>query len=81
MAILTAAAAKSSAAFARSQFGKTLPVIFEQEQHGFLHGWSDNYLAVKSPAGSFPSGKIVHIEANEKNLAENLQNTSSDGTL
>ena len=81
MAILTAAAAKSAAAFARSQFGKTLPVIFEQEQHGFLHGWSDNYLAVKSPAGSFPSGKIVHIEANEKNLAENLQNTSSDGTL
>ena len=75
---LTAAANISATNFAESQVGKTLPVIFEQESNGKLHGWSDNYLAVTVPAGSFPAGKIINITADEKNLAENLQKSSSD---
>ncbi len=75
------AAAKSARKFAISQLGKTLPVIFEQEKSGFLHGWSDNYLAVKAAAGEFPAGKVVNVTANEKNLAENLQNGGIESIL
>jgi hypothetical protein len=62
-------------AFAAAQLGKNLPVIFERENAGVLKGWSDHYLAVTAPAGSFPCGKIVNLIANEKNLAESLQST------
>ena len=72
---LSALARKSSSDFAASQTGKTLPVIFEQNRNGILHGWSDNYLAVTAPEDSFPLKKIVYVTANEKNLPENLQNS------
>ena len=75
---LSMTAADSAREFAVSQLGKTLPVIFEQNCGGFQRGWSDNYLAVTVPDGTFPSGKIVNITADEKNLAENLKNDRSD---
>lgn len=78
---LSCAAAAAAAGFARSQIGKTLPVIFEQSRRGMLHGWSDNYLSVTVPENDFPTGKIICVKANEKNLAENLQNNSSGSIL
>ena len=81
MKLLSKAAGGSKVLFARSQFGKNLPVIFEQEKAGFLHGWSDNYLAVRIPAGEFPAGKVVNVTANEKNLAENLQIGGNESIL
>ena len=74
-------ARKSARAFAASQLGRILPVIFERESSGLLHGWSDNYLAVTAPAGKYPCGKVVNIVADEKNLAENLQTHLSGGML
>jgi len=73
MHALQTIAAESAAAFARSQTGKTLPVIFERESGGIQHGWSDNYLAISAPAGSYPLGKCVNVAVNEKFLTENLQ--------
>ncbi len=73
-------ASKSALDFAVSQIGKTLPVIFERENSGLIHGWSDNYLAVTAPAGEFPCGRVVNVIADEKNLAENLQ-TDLSGTI
>ncbi|MDD4817799.1 MAG: tRNA (N(6)-L-threonylcarbamoyladenosine(37)-C(2))-methylthiotransferase MtaB [Victivallaceae bacterium] len=58
---LAVAAAESAARFRASQVGMELPVIFEEEKHGMLHGWSDNYLAVSVPVGSFPAGRIVNV--------------------
>ena len=81
MKLLADAAGNAAVDFARSQLGKTLPVIFEQEKNNILHGWSDNYLSICVPSGSFPTGKIVNIKADEKNLAENLQKNLSDGIL
>ena len=81
MKILSSAAQKLAADFASSQIGKELPVILEQEHDGMLSGWSDNYLAVTVPAGTFPSGKIVNITANKKNLALNLKNSHSGSIL
>ncbi len=78
---LLAAAKELTAKFAASQIGRNLPVIFEQNHNGTLHGWSDNYLAVTAPADDFPTGKIVQVAVNEKNLAENLQNTQMGGIL
>ncbi len=78
---LAAAAGKNAGRFARSQIGKTLPVIFEQTRNGMLHGWSDNYLAVTVPENAFPSGRVVMVNADEKNLAENLQNDPSGSIL
>ena len=51
----------SAAEFAESQRGLELPVIFETEKNGIMHGWSDNYLEVTAPSGSFEMGKIVKI--------------------
>ncbi|MBE6399022.1 MAG: tRNA (N(6)-L-threonylcarbamoyladenosine(37)-C(2))-methylthiotransferase MtaB [Lentisphaerae bacterium] len=73
MHALQTLAAGSAAAFARSQIGKTLPVIFERESGGMLHGWSDNYLAIAVPAGRYPVGKCVNVTVDEKFLTENLQ--------
>lgn len=78
---LSAAARRSAAEFAASQFGKTLPVIFEQKRNGLLHGWSDNYLTVTAPEDAYPTGKIVNVAVNEKNLAENLKNSTSGDIL
>ena len=47
--------------------------LFERENDGIQHGWSDNYLAISAPAGSFPLGKCVNVAVNEKFLTENLQ--------
>ena len=56
--------------FRDSQLGRTLPVIFETvDSHGFLRGWSDNYLAVHLPSGEAPTGRIVPVVATEENLA------------
>ena len=73
MKILQSLAGESAKAFARSQIGKTLPVIFERESDGLQHGWSDNYLAISVPQGTFPLSQTVNVTVNEKILAENLQ--------
>lgn len=71
---LAAISRRCASEFAAMQTGKNLPVIFEQKRNGLLHGWSDNYLAVTADESSFPLKKIVYVTADEKNLAENLQN-------
>lgn len=72
---------RSAEKFAQTQIGKKLPVIFETEKNGFIKGWSDNYLAVQEPVNTFPTGKIVYISGNEKNLVENLKNHRCGGIL
>ncbi len=73
---LRAVAAESAAAFAASQRGKTLPVIFERETNGIARGWSDNYLEVRRPAG-VPLGKIIEVvfDGTETNTARPLGET------
>ena len=65
---LRKAAEKSRLEFARSQCGKTLPVIFERVIKGNAVGWSDNYLEVTAPAESVPLRKIVQINADKENI-------------
>ena len=65
---LEALAAESAAAFARSQLGKEVQVIFERSEKGLLRGWSDNYLGFAVPEGMFPTGKIVRFTAKEEYL-------------
>ena len=49
-------------AFAESFRNTTLPVIFETvDSSGIAHGWSDNYIAVSSPAESIKIGSIGNI--------------------
>ena len=74
-------ARKSARAFAASQIGKTLPVIFETKTGNTIHGWSDNYLAVTAPAGQYPCGRVINIIADEKNLMKNLQTPLSGDIL
>ena len=55
--------------FVESQLGQVLPVIFETVgRDGLARGWSDNYLAVRVPAGSVELGTIVDIAATPENL-------------
>ncbi len=61
---LAAVAAESAARFRAAQTGMELPVIFEEEKNGMLHGWSDNYLPVSVPCGAFPVGRIVRVKLN-----------------
>ena len=58
----------SAAAFAASQVGKSLPVIFERIENGIARGWSDNYLEVSVPAGNIVPGKITEVAAAIGNL-------------
>ena len=51
----------ASARFAQRNAGLTAPVIFEEVRDGFLYGWTDHYLQVKVPEGTFPEGKIVQV--------------------
>ena len=51
----------ASARFAQRNAGTTAPVIFEEVRDGFLYGWTDHYLQVKVPEGTFPEGKIVQV--------------------
>lgn len=81
MQLLRSAARKSARAFAETQIGKTLPVIFERKTGNTLHGWSDNYLAVTAPAEQYPCGMVVNIVADEKNLMKNLQSPLSGDIL
>lgn len=67
--ILRQIAARSALDFASSQLDRELEVIFEQSRNGRITGWSDNYLGVISPEGSFPTGKIVKVRAAKENLA------------
>ena len=67
--ILRQIASKSALAFADGQLGRELEVIFEKSRNGRITGWSDNYLGVISPKGSFPTGKIVKVRATRENLA------------
>lgn len=67
-AALRKAGEESKEFFTRSQLGKELEVIFETARNGVIHGWSDNYLAVSAPEGSYPLGEIVRITAAEENL-------------
>ena len=68
-AALRKVAEKSAKNFATSQIGKTLDVIFEQCRNGKLTGWSDNYLGIVVPEGSFQAGSIVKVKADTSNLA------------
>ena len=67
--ILRQIASKSAIEFADGQLGRELEVIFEKSRNGRITGWSDNYLGVISPEGSFPTGKIVKVRATRENLA------------
>lgn len=60
--IMAQAAEESRKRFYTSQKGKILPVIFEEEKNGLIHGWSDNYLQVSRPSGSAQLGRIVNVE-------------------
>ena len=62
-------AADSARRFAQSQFGKTLPVIFERIEDGLARGWSDNYLEVTVPASGIELGRIVRVVAAPENLS------------
>ena len=61
--IMAQAAEESRKRFYASQKGKILPVIFEEEKNGLIHGWSDNYLQVSRPSGSAQLGRIVNVES------------------
>ena len=78
---LSAAAEKSALEFAVSQFGKTLPVIFENVRNNLLHGWSDNYLPVALPPGIHSPGKIVMVNYDKNSLNSDLKNHLSGGIL
>ena len=52
----------ASARFAQRNAGTVAPVIFEEVRDGVLYGWTDHYLQVKVPAGTFPEGKIVQVK-------------------
>lgn len=78
---LSAAAEKSALEFAVSQFGKTLPVIFENVRNNLLHGWSDNYLPVALPPGMHSPGKIVMVNYDKNSLNSDLKNHLSGGIL
>ena len=60
--IMAQAAEESRKRFYASQKGKILPVIFEEEKNGLIHGWSDNYLQVRRPSGYAQLGRIVNVE-------------------
>ena len=60
--IMAQAAEESRKRFYTSQKGKILPVIFEEEKNGLIHGWSDNYLQVSRPSGYALLGRIVNVE-------------------
>lgn len=60
--IMAQTAEESRLRFRSSQKGKILPVIFEEREGDFIHGWSDNYLQVRRPVGTAPLGRIVEIE-------------------
>lgn len=60
--IMAQAAEESRKRFYTSQKGKILPVIFEEEKSGLIHGWSDNYLQVSRPSGYAQLGRIVNVE-------------------
>ena len=60
--IMAQAAEESRKRFYTSQKGKILPVIFEEEKNGLIHGWSDNYLQVSRPSGYAQLGRIVNVE-------------------
>ncbi len=64
-------AMKSRRKFAESQYGLTLPVIFETvDDKGMARGWSDNYLPVRVPASSVKSHIIVPVLATPENIGE-----------
>ena len=60
--IMAQATEESRKRFYASQKGKILPVIFEEEKNGLIHGWSDNYLQVSRPSGYAQLGRIVNVE-------------------
>jgi threonylcarbamoyladenosine tRNA methylthiotransferase MtaB len=65
---LKSVADESAAAFARSQIGEKVQVIFERADKGLIRGWSDNYLPFAVPEGRFPLGKIVTFTAREEDM-------------
>ena len=65
---LKSVADESASAFARSQIGEKVQVIFERADKGMLRGWSDNYLPFAVPEDRFPLGKIVTFTAAEEDI-------------
>lgn len=56
--------------FNENYFGKTLPVLFEEREKGFMEGYTTNYIRVKVQAEDEIRGKIlpVKITDNEKDI-------------
>jgi threonylcarbamoyladenosine tRNA methylthiotransferase MtaB len=52
----------AAARFAQAHAGLEVPVIFEEVRDGFLYGWTDHYLQVKVPEGTYPAGRIVRVK-------------------
>ncbi len=53
-------------AFYQTQIGKTKKVLFEQEENeGFLYGFTENYVKVKTPFAPEHINQIVEIEITE----------------
>jgi len=61
-------AEQAAARFLDRNCGTAAPVIFETERDGFLYGWTDHYLQVRVPAGTFPAGKIVQVPLDRNTL-------------
>ncbi len=68
-------AERSRRAFAQSQCGRELPVIFETvDSAGFARGWSDNYLPIRLPASEAVFDRIVPILVTPERVAEDAGN-------
>ncbi|MDD5728646.1 MAG: tRNA (N(6)-L-threonylcarbamoyladenosine(37)-C(2))-methylthiotransferase MtaB [Victivallales bacterium] len=53
-------------AFAKSQLGKVLPVIFERKNRsGRFQGWSDNYINILSDSPEIAGNRISYVKAEE----------------
>lgn len=48
--------------FNENYFGKTLPVLFEEGEKGWMEGYTTNYIRVKAQAGDEIGGKILPVK-------------------
>lgn len=52
--------------FYEQHLGETRPVLFESENHdGFIHGFTDNYIKVKTPFNNALVHEVVDVQLNE----------------
>lgn len=68
--LLEAEAAAARRAFIERRFGRTFPVIFEEERpDGSRAGWTDNYIQVRMPAAEAELHRIVPVTLSAANCA------------